>query len=174
MTSQGLDDQDPQILITKANLTLTAMKAMHDDIPNGIQFMSAKTLAKGDILFNMDSHESVEWIRKDGIRLGFMQGVGAMSEIKDCEHSCIVENVPVGFRPSAESTLEIETTNGLSPKAIMLTQWIKPVEHRFEGQHTAFMILTFQTAEDANKAIHNNLYIHGKCCITCKLLPEPR
>ena len=174
MTSQSLDDQDPQILITKANLALTAMKATHDDIPNGIQFMSAKTLAKGDILFDMDSPESAEWIRKDGIRLGFMQGFGAMSEIKDREHTCVVENMPVGFRPSTESTLEVEITNSLSPKAIMLAQWIKPIEHRFEGQRTAFMILTFRTAEDANKAIHNSLYIHGKRCITRKLLPKPQ
>ena len=36
------------------------------------------------------------------------------------------------------------------------------------------MILTFRMAEDANKAIHNSLYIHGKRCITRKLLPEPR
>ena len=174
MTSQGLDDQDPQILITKANLALTAMKATHDDIPDAIQFMSAKTLAKGDILFDMDSPESAEWIRKDGIRLEFMQGFGAMSEIKDREHSCVVENVPIGFHPSAETTLEVETTNGLTPKSIMLARWIKPIEHRFEGQRTAFMILTFRSAEDANKAIHNNLYIHGKRCITRKLLPEPR
>ena len=55
MTSQGLDDQDPQILITKANLTLTTMKTTHDNIPNAIQFMSTKTLAKCDILFDMDS-----------------------------------------------------------------------------------------------------------------------
>ena len=60
MISQGLDDQDPQILITKANLALTTMKATHDDIPDAIQFMSAKTLAKGDILFDMDSPESAE------------------------------------------------------------------------------------------------------------------
>ena len=73
MTSQGLNDQDPQTLITKANLVLTAMKATHNNIPNAIQFMSAKTLAKGDILFDMDSPESAEWIRKDTICLGFMQ-----------------------------------------------------------------------------------------------------
>ena len=174
MISQGLDDQDPQILITKANLALTAMKATHDDIPDAIQFMSAKTLAKGDILFDMDSPESAEWIKKDGIRLEFMQGFGAMSEIKDREHACVVENVPIGFHPSAEATLEIETTNGLAPKSIMLARWIKPIEHRFEGQRTAFMILNFRSAEDANKAIHNNIYIHGKRCIARKLLPEPR
>jgi hypothetical protein len=36
------------------------------------------------------------------------------------------------------------------------------------------MIFNFRSAEDANKAIGNSLYIRGKCCITCKLLPEPR
>jgi hypothetical protein len=174
MTSQGLDNQDPQIIVTKANLALNAMKTTHDDIPQNIQFMSAKTLAKGDILFDMDSPESAEWIRKGGIRMEFMQGFGARSEIKDREHSCVVENVPTGFIPSSESILELETINGLTPKSIMLTRWIKPIEHRFEGQRTAFMIFTFRTDEDANKAIHNSLYISGKRCITRKLLPEPR
>jgi len=174
MASQGLDNQDPQVIVTKANLALNAMKVTHEDIPKGIQFMSAKTLAKGDILFDMDSSVSVDWIRKEGIRMEFMQGFGAMSEIKDRELSCVVENVPIGFHPSAESTLEIESVNGLTPKSITLARWIKPIEHRFEGQRTAFMIITFRTAEDANKAIRNSLYIYGKCCITRKLLPEPR
>jgi len=173
MTSQGLDNQDPQIIVTKANLALAAMKTTHDDIPKGIQFMSAKTLAKGDILFDMDSPESADWIKKGGIRMEFMQGFGAMSEIKDHEHSCVVENIPIGFLPTTESILELELTNGLAPKSTMLTCWIKPIEHRFDGQRTAFMIFTFHTAEDANKAIHNSLYISGKRCITRKLLPEP-
>lgn len=43
----------------------------------------------------------------------------------------------------------------------------------FEGQRTTFMILTFPTAKDANKAIKNNLYILGKRRTTRKLLPEP-
>jgi hypothetical protein len=98
MATQGLDTHDPQTIIAKANLTLVAMKN-NDNFPEGIQFMSAKTLAKGDIVFDMDSPESVEWLRKDGVRMGFMQGFRAMSEIKDREFSCVVENVLVGFLP---------------------------------------------------------------------------
>ena len=174
MATQGLDNQDPQLLVTKANLALTALRASHDDIPENIQFMSAKTLPKGDILFDMDSPASAEWIRKGSLRTEFMQGFGAMSEIKDREHLCVVENVPVGLNPSPQAILEIETTNGLTPKSIALARWIKPIERRFEGQRTAFMIVTFRSAEDANKAILNNLYILGKRCTTRKLLPEPR
>jgi hypothetical protein len=162
MTSQGLDGQEPHVIVTKANLALTAMKINHDDTPTDIQFMSAKTLANGDILFDMNSPESATWIRKEGIRIEFMQGFGAMSVIKDREYSCVVENVPVGFHPSAESSLEVETTNGLAPHSILLARWIKPVECRFDGQRTAFMILTFRTADNTNKAIYNCLYIQGK------------
>ncbi|KIM86087.1 hypothetical protein PILCRDRAFT_5154 [Piloderma croceum F 1598] len=133
MPSQGLDNQEPHI-IAKANLALTAMKSNHDDIPDAIQFMSMKILAKGDILFDMNSLESVEWIRKEGNRMEFIQGFGAMSEIKDREYTCIVENVPIGFHPSHKSTLKIESTNDLATKSIILAQWIKPVEHQFEGQ----------------------------------------
>jgi len=103
----------------------------------------------------------------------FMQGFGAMSEIKDHVYTCVVENIPIGFHPSTESILEIEATNSLTPKSLIHTRWIKPVEQRFEGQRTAFMIITFRSTQDANKAIHNNLYIHGKWCITRKLLPKP-
>jgi len=173
MASQGLDTHDAQTIIAKANLALAPMKN-NDGCPLGIQFMSAKTLAKGDIVFDLDSPESAEWLRQDDVRLGFMQGFGAMSEIKDREFSCVVENVPVGFHPSIESSSEVETINNLSPKSILLTRWIKPIERRFEGQRTAFMIFTFRTAEDANRAIQNALYICGKRCITRKLLPEPR
>ena len=155
MTSQGLDDQDPQILIAKANLTLTAMKATHDNIPDAIQFMSTKTLAKGDILFDMDSLKSAEWIKKDGIHLEFMQGFGAMSKIKDREHSCVIENMLISFHPSAKSTLKVKTTNSLSSKSIMLTCWIKPIKHQFEGQRTAFMILTFRSAKDTQHPAHH-------------------
>ena len=84
--------------------------------------MSAKTLAKGDILFDMDSPESVEWIRKEGTRVEFMRGFGAMSEIKDREHSCVVENVPTIFYPSLESSAEVETTNRLTPNSILLAR----------------------------------------------------
>jgi hypothetical protein len=131
-------------------------------------------LAKGDILFDMNSPESADWIRKEGVRMEFMQGFGAMSEVKDREYACIVENVPIGFHPSPETTLEVEATNDLSSKSILLARWIKPIERRFEGQRTAFMIINFRSAEDANKAILNSLYIRGKRCITRKLLPEPR
>ena len=120
MPSQGLDNQEPHIIVAKANLALTAMKSNHDNIPHAIQFMSTKILAKGDILFDMNSPESVEWIRKEGNRMEFMQGFRAMSEIKDREYACVVENVPIRFHPSHESTLEIESTNELVAKSIIL------------------------------------------------------
>jgi hypothetical protein len=170
MATQGLDPHDSQTIVVKANLALVAMKN-DNDFPKGIQFMSAKILAKGDIVFDMDSPKSADWLRKDGVCLGFMQGFRAMSEIKDREFSCVVENVPVGFQPSTESSTAVEVTNNLSLKAILLSRWIKPIE---EGQRTAFMIITLRTAEDANRAIQNSLYICGKRCITRKLLPEPR
>jgi len=46
MTSQGLNNQDPQVIVAKANLALTAMKSTHDDISESIQFMSVKHLQK--------------------------------------------------------------------------------------------------------------------------------
>jgi len=134
MPLQGLNNQEPHIIIAKANLALTAMKSNHDNIPDAIQFMSVKILAKGDILFDMNSPESVEWIRKEGNHIEFMQGFGAMSKIKDREYTCVVENIPIGFHPSHKSTLEVETTNNLVTKSIILAHWIKPVECQFEGQ----------------------------------------
>src|SRR5258708_707284 len=126
--------------------------------------MSAKTFPGGDILFDMNSAKAAAWIKRGDIHIEFMQGFSAMSAIKGREHSCIVKNVPVSFHPSLESTLEVESTNDLPPSSILLVQWIKPIENRYEGQCTAFMIITFRTTEAANTAIQNNLYIVGKRC----------
>jgi hypothetical protein len=174
MTSQGLDAHNSETIVAKANLALNVMRNTHPDIPKGNKFMSAKTLSKGDILFDMVSAEATVWLRREGICLEFMQGFGAMSEIKDHEHSCVVKNVLVGFHLSIESSHGVESTNDIPPNSILLAHWIKPIEWRFDSQCTAFMIVTFRTAEATNLAIRNNLYICGKRCTTRKLLPEPR
>jgi len=83
MASQGLNNHNPEIVVAKANIALNIMRNLHDDLPEGIQFMSAKTLTKGDIIFDMDSPESAEWLRKEETCTELMQGFGAMLEIKD-------------------------------------------------------------------------------------------
>jgi len=67
--------------MTPANLALVAMRN-NDDFPEGIKFMSAKTLTKGDIVFDMDSPESAEWLRKDGVQMSFLQGLGPCQKSK--------------------------------------------------------------------------------------------
>jgi hypothetical protein len=171
--SQGLDSHDPQTIVAKVNLALNAIKNSQDDIPKGIKFMSAKTLTKGDIIFNMDSPESAEWLRRGGVHTVFMQGFRTMSEIKDREHSCVIENVPIGFHRSNKSSFEVKTTNNIPTNSVLLAHWIKPIECHFKGQQTAFMILTFPTAKATDKAIQDNLYIYSKKCITQELLLEP-
>jgi hypothetical protein len=89
-------------------------------------------------------------------------GFGAMSEIKDREHSCIVENVLIEFCLSVESSLKFETTNNIPANSILLTCWIKHIEHCFEGQQTAFMIITFCTAKSTDKAIQNTFTFAAK------------
>jgi hypothetical protein len=174
MANQGLDNLTPETLVIKANIALDLIKATHNSAPKDAKFMGAKQLAKGDILFDLNSGEAAAWLRTSNVKTEFMQGFGAMSDIKDREYSCVVENVPVSFEPSVNSFLDVERQNDLSAKSILLGRWIKPKDKRSEGQRTAFMIIAFRTAEEANKAILNSIYIAGKRCIVRKLLAEPK
>jgi hypothetical protein len=174
MASQGLDSLTPETIVAKANIALDLIKSTHNDAPKDIKFMGAKQFLKGDILLDLNSAEAATWLRTPKIKTEFMQGFGAMSDIKDREYSCVVENVPISFEPSTNSLSSVERQNDLSAKSILLGRWIKPKEKRFEGQRTAFMIIAFRTAEDANKAILNSIYVAGKRCIVRKLLAEPR
>jgi hypothetical protein len=67
MASQGLDNLTPETLVIKANIALDLVKAAHGNAPKDAKFMGAKQLAKGDILFDLNSTEAATWLRTPNI-----------------------------------------------------------------------------------------------------------
>ncbi|KAG2755642.1 hypothetical protein P692DRAFT_20844481 [Suillus brevipes Sb2] len=109
-----------------------------------MNFISARRLPHGGVLYKLNSPEAAEWFNTAANRGYFL------------EH----------FR------VEIKKV-GLKPKTISKVQYIKPEARRKPGQQTAHIIVTFNSKEGANQAIKFGLIIKGKKVYGRKLIPEP-
>lgn len=86
----------------------------------------------------------------------------------------LAEFVPISFSLDALVALErIEKDSGAQPGDLIHVEWAKLPEKRHALQHVAHLKLYFKSAEAANFAIHNGLYIAGKKVKVQKIQQEP-
>lgn len=135
---------------------------------------SVKTLPQGDIVFNTSSVEMARWIQKPAVAKPFAHKMGMSARIVERTCKLVAERVPVLFDPQDAALLRAaEAGHGLKPGAIVRAEWIKPVEKRFPGQRTAFVMLTVAGWEEANKAIRG-LTLAGRRVLVRRELEEPK
>lgn len=169
---QGLEGLEPAVLIEKANAALAAMRERGVEVPAWVAFRGARTLTKGDVVYDMNSKASACWLRREESRREFMVGYGAMSVIAEQDLPVMVENVPVGFAATEAAVRTLEIDNDLPEHSIAQVKWIKPIGQRRWGQKTAFMLFKFRAAEVANTVIRKGVYVGGKNNHSRKLCPE--
>lgn len=174
MPPHKLGELSHEAIVKKANVALETLATKRRDIPKGMTFLGVNILTRGDIVFDLNSREAADWLRREDVKTSYMEGFGALTEIVDREHSVVVENVPVTFEPGVEAFTQVEGANGLERGCILLGRWFKKKEDRSPKQRTAFMKIFFKSAEMANKAIRDRILIGGRRCAVRKLLPEPR
>ncbi|KZP18037.1 hypothetical protein FIBSPDRAFT_745967, partial [Athelia psychrophila] len=132
--------------------------------------MGAKTLEKGDVVYDMRTKEAATWLKAN--KVVFLTGSGAHLGIKGEEYAVIVENIPVGFSPSQEGLSGAEELNGLEKGSIVSFKWIKPENQRRKGQRSAFAVVKVGSAQAANKLIRQGLYAGGRSNQTRKVISE--
>jgi hypothetical protein len=75
-------------------------------------------------------------------------------------HQLIVFNVPLGVNPEDESHRhEVCKVNNIEKEKITAMRWVQPVHRRAPSQRIAHLILTFNSADAANRTITNGIYI---------------
>lgn len=161
-------------LVAKATLAVEQMTVEKIALPTSMNFISARRLPHGGVLYELNSTEAAEWFNVAANRGYFLEHFGAEIVIKERTHNVIVENVPVTFVSNNPAALaDIEKKAGLKPRTISKTRYIKPEARRKPGQRTAHIIVTFNSKEGANQAIKFGLTIEGKKVYGRKLIPEP-
>jgi hypothetical protein len=162
-------------LIAKASLAFEAIPQSEPPAPPDFRFVGAKKLAKGSLILDMNSESAANWLKSSGVRQSFMQHFSAVSVLKEHEFRVLAEFVPVTFDPDALAALErIEKDSGAPPGGLVRAEWAKLPERRHPMQRIAHLKLFFNTAETANYAIRNGLYIAGKKVGIRKMNQEAR
>ncbi|KAI0026661.1 hypothetical protein K488DRAFT_23445, partial [Vararia minispora EC-137] len=110
---------------------------------------------KGMLLeFNTD--QAASWVRSPDGRTAFLGAIPIHATVKDRLFHVMALFVPLHFNPDRASDLqEIEHANRLETDSISRARWVKPPHFRRAGQEVGHAILTFTTAETANKVLLN-------------------
>ncbi|RPD63974.1 hypothetical protein L227DRAFT_584420 [Lentinus tigrinus ALCF2SS1-6] len=114
------------------------------------------------------------WILKPSVAKPFARKMGLTAQVLERTYKLVAERVPVDFDPRASASLrEVETANDLKENAIVRADWIKPVERRFPGQRTAYLLLTLSGIDQANAAL-KGLTLAGRKVHVRRDLDEPK
>lgn len=162
-------------LVAKATLAYESIPQTDKPAPQGFRFVGAKKLAAGTVILDLLSAEAAAWLKDKDIQPSFMQHFSAMSTLKDHEFKALAEFVPIAFAPDALAAIErIEQDSGAPAGGLVRVEWAKLPERRHVLQKLAHLKLFFNSAEAANYAIKNGLYIAGKKVGVRKMTQEAR
>ncbi|KAF8076828.1 hypothetical protein FPV67DRAFT_1392108, partial [Lyophyllum atratum] len=137
---------------------------------------SVRKLRNGGALYEMNSSEAAEWLKKEDVKKAFLEKFGADAMVKDRTYPVFVEFVPTSLGDDASREIrEIERSNGWAEGDIANAKWVRAPHARANPhQRTAHLILACGTKDAANRAIARGLVIEGKRVLARKLDQEPR
>ncbi|KIM51650.1 hypothetical protein SCLCIDRAFT_123097, partial [Scleroderma citrinum Foug A] len=152
--SASLKDLDEEVLVQKANSALELTRTNNPTIPEEAQFISAKKINHGQVLYKVDSPETADWLRSSAGAKAFIANFGPNVSLATKPFPVLVEYVPLRFNTDNPSTLrDMESKNDLPTGAIKSTRWIKPIERRSPQQRRAHLTLEILKPGDANQTI---------------------
>jgi hypothetical protein len=96
-----------------------------------------------------------------------------MSIVWSRKYKILTQFVPISVETdNTETIAQIEVDSGLNRGVIQWMMWAKPPAKCHTNQRVTHLIVYFDSAEVANHAIHNGLYIGSKSCAVKKVLRE--
>ena len=135
---------------------------------------SARRLNNGGILLELDTEEATRWINSAINRLTFLTKLAPEARIKTRAYPIVIQLIPLDFDPKrTEEVCNMEETNKMLPGSIMSDQWLKPLQRREPSQEVAHALITFHSAEAANKVLTEGIIICQKRIYAEKCKKEP-
>ena len=116
---RGLTERE---LVEKAKIARDLMGIQGLDSPK-VEFLSARALKNGGILYELNSAGAAEWLAKLDVRKAFIDKFGTGAKVKDRTYSVFLEFIPVTLGDSpAENLGLVESRNGLHPGELVTAQ----------------------------------------------------
>ena len=128
----------------------------------------------GGTVIEADSDETANWLSNSSNQKKLCEKLDTKAEFKVRSYNVIAFNVPLAINPEEmEHRLEICEANGIEPSTIQSAKWAKAINKRTTVQKTAHLLLTFDSAHAANRAITNGLYVCNRKCQVERTRREP-
>ena len=139
-----------------------------------VKIRSVNKLRNGGALVEMESDEATVWLTNTDNRSKFNEKIGPNVNFCSRVHSLIAFNVPLAINPEdPKHRQEVCEANNIENDVMSAARWAKPINRRSPEQRTAHLILTFTSADAANRAITNGLYICNRRCYVERVRREP-
>ena len=139
-----------------------------------VKIRSVNKLRNGGALVEMESDEATVWFTNTDNRSKFNEKIGPNVNFCSRVHSLIAFNVPLAINPEdLKHRQEVCEANNIEHDVMSAARWAKPINRRSPEQRTAHLILTFTSADAANRAITNGLYICNRRCYVERVRREP-
>jgi hypothetical protein len=141
--------------------------------PTG-RIRSAVNTRSGGTVIEAETDEVAVWL-SDSMNQGRLcEKLGPKAEFRTRGYNVMAFNVPTDINSEEDShRLEVCEANGLEPTTIASMKWAKAINRRSPSQRTAHLLLTFDNANAANRAIANGLYICNRKCQVERTRREP-
>jgi hypothetical protein len=162
-TDNALNSLTEKELVTKANTALDLMGIEATDRPTDTTFIGAKKLRNGNILYQLNTQEAVNWFKLPDVKRAFTAKFDSTSNIQNKLFYIIAEFIPTTFEEGSSFThARIESDSTLAENTIAYSKYIKPAHLRTAGQKVAHVVFGFSDHNDTNKAIEYGMYIEGE------------
>ncbi|KIM54875.1 hypothetical protein SCLCIDRAFT_135910, partial [Scleroderma citrinum Foug A] len=123
-------------------------------IPEEAQFIPTKKINHGQVLYEVDSPETADWLCSSAGAKAFIANFGPNMTLATKPSPVLVEYVPLHFNTDDPSALrDMESKNDLPTGAIKSARWIKPIKRRSLQQRRAHLTLEILKPGDANQTI---------------------
>jgi hypothetical protein len=134
------------------------------DMPTG-KIQSVTSSRGGGTIIEADTDAAASWLSNVANQRRLCDRIGSNAEFRTRPFSIIAFNVPTDINPDeVNHRQEINEVNDLEAPTISTIKWAKAIDRRSPNQRTAHLLLTFNNADAANRAIANGLTICDKRC----------
>ena len=135
---------------------------------------SVTSSRSGSKIIEADSDEMARWLATVENQRKICEEIGSNAEFRTRTYNVLALNVPLILDPDNDDhRLEICEKNNIDQTIITSAKWAKAINKRSPTQRTAHLLLAFNNADAANRAITSGLYICNRRCHVEKARREP-
>ena len=110
------------------------------------------------MIIQLATKEAADWLWEPFNKVAFTKKLDTNAYIKERTYQLVVLRVPISFDLLKQKHLhEVKMINNLAPNSISKARWIKPLYRWHAKQTVAYVTLSLNSANEANRLIRDGM-----------------